>query len=225
MLLSSYTSNKVNLSFLIMKKDYLRIIFYKKLSKYSDNTAFINNTFDELVRYYSSDSRQYHGLTHIIKLLRLFDEYKFNLQEEDVVFFAIWFHDAVYSTWRDDNEEKSAFWASEVLKETSIPLAQIEKVVQYIKATKTHESNNDMDLNFFLDFDLSILGADDTIYDVYTRQIREEFSLMPSFLYKRGRRKVLNALLDRPQIYQTSVFYNTMEAKARENLQRELNKL
>ena len=208
-----------------MKKDYLRIIFYKKLSKYSDNTAFINNTFDELVRYYSSDSRQYHGLTHIIKLLRLFDEYKFNLQEEDVVFFAIWFHDAVYSTWRDDNEEKSAFWASEVLKETSIPLAQIEKVVQYIKATKTHESNNDMDLNFFLDFDLSILGADDTIYDVYTRQIREEFSLMPSFLYKRGRRKVLNALLDRPQIYQTSVFYNTMEAKARENLQRELNKL
>ena len=208
-----------------MKKDYLRIIFYKKLSKYSDNTAFINNTFDELFRHYSSDNRQYHNLSHIIKLLNLFEEFKFNLQHEDVVFFAIWFHDAIYSTWRDDNEEKSAFWAAEVLKETSMPLVNIEKVIQYIAATKTHDSNNEMDLNFFLDFDLTILGADDTIYDVYTRQIREEFSLMPSFLYKRGRRKVLNALLDRPQIYKTSVFYNMMESKARENMQRELFKL
>lgn len=208
-----------------MKKDYLRIIFYKKLSKYSDNTAFINNTFDELFRHYSSDNRQYHNLSHIIKLLNLFEEFKFNLQHEDVVFFAIWFHDAIYSTWRDDNEEKSAFWAAEVLKETSMPLVNIEKVIQYITATKTHDSNNEMDLNFFLDFDLTILGADDTIYDVYTRQIREEFSLMPSFLYKRGRRKVLNALLDRPQIYKTSVFYNMMESKARENMQRELFKL
>ena len=208
-----------------MKKDYLRIIFYKKLSKYSDNTAFINNTFDELFRHYSSDNRQYHNLSHIIKLLNLFEEFKFNLQHEDVVFFAIWFHDAIYSTWRDDNEEKSAFWAAEVLKETSMPLVNIEKVIQYITATKTHDSNNEMDLNFFLDFDLTILGADDTIYDVYTRQVREEFSLMPSFLYKRGLRKVLNALLDRPQIYKTSVFYNMMESKARENMQRELFKL
>ena len=208
-----------------MTKDYLRIIFYKKLSKYSDNTAFINNTFDELIRYYSSDNRQYHGLTHIIKLLRLFDEHKFNLQNEDVVFFAIWFHDAVYSTWRDDNEEKSAFWATEVLKETAMPLSLIEKVVHYINATKTHETDNDLDLNFFLDFDLSILGADDTIYDVYTKQIRDEFSLTPSFLYKRGRRKVLNALLERPNIFHTPIFQNTMEAKARENLQRELSKL
>ncbi len=208
-----------------MKKDYLRIIFYKKLSKYTDNTSFINDTFDELIRHYSSDFRQYHGLTHIIKLLTLFEEYKFSIQNKDLVFFAIWFHDAVYSTWRDDNEEKSAFWAKEVLKETTLPPESIEKVVHYIRATKTHESNNDMDLNFFLDFDLSILGSDDAIYDVYARQIREEFSLMPTFMYNRGRRKVLNYLLNRPNIYQTFVFQNAMESKARENIQRELNKL
>ena len=208
-----------------MKKDYLRIIFYKKLSKYSDNTAFINETFDELMRHYSSDNRQYHGLTHIIKLLRLFEEHKFSIQNEDVVFFAIWFHDAIYSTWRDDNEEKSAFWAKEVLKETTMPAESIEKVVRFIQATKTHESDDDMDLNFFLDFDMSILGSEEAIYDVYTRQIREEFSLTPSFLYKRGRRKLLAAMLERPHIYNTYVFQNTMEAKAKENILRELNKL
>ena len=208
-----------------MKKDYLKIIFYKKLSKYSDKTAFINDTFDELIRHYSSDNRQYHSLTHIIKLLRLFEEHKFNIQDEDVVFFAIWFHDAVYSSWRDDNEEKSAFWASEVLKETAMPAHRIEKVFQFIMSTKTHVSNNDIDLNFFLDFDLSILGSDDTIYDVYARQIREEYSLMPTFLYKRGRRKVLTHLLARPYIYHTAIFQNTIEAKARENMQRELQKL
>ena len=208
-----------------MKKDYLKIIFYKKLSKYSDNTAFINDTFDELMRHYSSDYRQYHGLSHIIKLLRLLEEFKFHIRDEDVVFYAIWFHDAIYSTWRDDNEEKSAFWAKQVLKETSMPPESIEKVVQYIQATRTHESKNDTDLNFFLDFDLSILGSDDIIYDVYTRQIREEFSLMPTFMYKRGRRKVLNGLLQRPHIYHSPVFQQMMEAKARENMQRELKNL
>ena len=208
-----------------MKKDYLKIIFYKKLSKYSDKTTIINDAFDELVRHYSSDNRQYHGLTHIVKLLRLFDEYKFYITDEDVVFLAIWFHDAIYSTWRDDNEEKSAFWAKEVLKETSMPAESIEKVVKYIKATKTHESDNDPDLSIFLDFDLSILGSDETIYDVYSRQIRDEFSLMPSFLYKRGRRKVLKSLLSRPHIYHTNIFQNLLEVKARENIQRELKYL
>ena len=208
-----------------MKKDYLKIIFYKKLSKYSDKTTIINDAFDELVRHYSSDNRQYHGLTHIVKLLRLFDEYKFYITDEDVVFLAIWFHDAIYSTWRDDNEEKSAFWSKEVLKETSMPAESIEKVVKYIKATKTHESDNDPDLSIFLDFDLSILGSDETIYDVYSRQIRDEFSLMPSFLYKRGRRKVLKSLLSRPHIYHTNIFQNLLEVKARENIQRELKYL
>ncbi|MBL7817520.1 MAG: hypothetical protein JNL70_21115 [Saprospiraceae bacterium] len=208
-----------------MKKDYLRIIFYKKLSKYTDKTSFINDTFDELIRHYTSDNRQYHGLPHIIKLLRLLEEYKFHVTDEDAVFFAIWFHDAIYSTWRDDNEEKSAFWAQSVFKETTMPQDKIQKIVSYIIATKTHESNNDPDLNIFLDFDLSILGSDDTIYDVYTRQIRDEFSLMPTFLYKRGRRKVLKSLLDRPNIFKTTVFQNSIEAKSRDNIQRELKNL
>lgn len=208
-----------------MKKDYLKIIFYKRLSKYTTNTGFINDTFDELIRFYSSDARQYHGLPHIVKLLRLLEEYKFYIQDEDVVFLAIWFHDAIYSTWRNDNEEKSAFWAKETLRESTMSPENIEKVVQYIEATKTHESNNDSDLNFFLDFDLSILGSDDTIYDVYARQIREEFSLTPSFMYKRGRRKVLTNLLERPHIYKTTVFQMKFEAKARENIQRELKNL
>ena len=89
-----------------MKKDYLKIIFYKRLSRYSDNTSFINDTFDELIRFYDADSRQYHSLSHIIKLLSLLEEYKAYIQDEDILFFAIWFHDAIYSTWRDDNERK-----------------------------------------------------------------------------------------------------------------------
>jgi predicted metal-dependent HD superfamily phosphohydrolase len=208
-----------------MKKDYLKIIFYKRLSKYTNNTSFINNTFDELIRFYTSDARQYHGLPHIVKLLSLHEEYKFYLQDEDVVFFAIWFHDAIYNTWRSNNEEKSAFWARETLRESTMLPENIDKVEQYIWATKTHESNNDSDLNFFLDFDLSILGSDDVIYDVYARQIREEYSLTPSFLYKRGRKKVLQSLLERPRLYQTVIFQKKFEAKARENIQRELKSL
>ena len=32
----------------MMKTDYLKVIFFKRLSKYTDNVALINNTFHTL---------------------------------------------------------------------------------------------------------------------------------------------------------------------------------
>jgi predicted metal-dependent HD superfamily phosphohydrolase len=208
-----------------MRNDYLRIIFYKRLSKYSTDTAQINGTFDKLLKAYQSEKRYYHDLTHIISLLKLFEEHHGALLDKDVVYLAIWFHDAVFDAWKSDNEEQSAEWAKEFLTTIGFPNAKADKVVNFILATKTHESNGDGDMNYFLDFDLSILSADDTIYDVYTKQIRDEYSFYPSFLYNRGRRKILQNFLNKNHIYKTDVFYGKNEAKARENIQRELDNL
>jgi predicted metal-dependent HD superfamily phosphohydrolase len=209
----------------IMKTDYLKVIFFKRLSKYTDNHALINNTFDDLLNDYTGEKRHYHDLSHIFNLLTLFEDNKFRVTDEDVVFFAIWFHDAIYNTWKTNNEEKSAEFAHEVLRQTTLSPERIERVVTYINATKTHTSTGDNDLELFLDFDLSILGSEDAIYDVYTRQIREEFSVYPTFVYKTGRKKAMRNMLERPHIFKTDEFRRRFEAKARENIQRELDTL
>jgi predicted metal-dependent HD superfamily phosphohydrolase len=208
-----------------MRTDYLKIIFFKKLSKYTQNQQLINGTFDDLVANYTSEKRHYHDLSHIVNMLNLMEDYKFRINDEDAVFFAIWFHDGIYDTWKSTNEEKSALWAKEILSQTAMPTARIERIQQYIMATKTHETNGDSDLNFFLDFDLSILGADEAIYQHYTRQICEEYHLVPNFMYNRGRRRVLKSFLERPYIFQTEDFRARLERQARQNIQQELESL
>ena len=209
----------------IMKTDYLKIIFFKRLSQYTDNATLINNTFSDLLNDYSAEQRVYHDLSHIHHLLNLLEDNQFRIHDEEVIFFAIWFHDAIYNTWKTNNEEKSADFAEDILSKTSMSPKRVQKVVDYIKATKTHTSNGDNDLEFFLDFDLSILGAEPTIYDVYTRQIREEFSIYPNFVYNRGRKKALRHFLEKSYIFHTYEFRSKFEAQARANIQRELDGL
>jgi predicted metal-dependent HD superfamily phosphohydrolase len=208
-----------------MKTDYLKIIFYKKLSKFSNDAAFINETFEELLKNYTARGRYYHDLTHIINLLKLYEEYKPSLNDTDVVFFSIWFHDAIFDTWKKGNEEKSADWAKSVLSKTNMPPSRIEKVVDCILATKSHETNGDSDMSFFLDFDMSILGSEETIYEIYTKQISDEYSFYPTFLYNRGRKKVLESFLEKEMIYKTGTFKALLEQSARANIQRELDSL
>ncbi len=208
-----------------MKTEHLKIIFYKKFSKFTDDSAFINETFEELAKCYQSRERYYHDLTHIVNLQKLYEEYKPSLMDTDVVFFAIWFHDAVFNTWKKDNEEKSAEMAKDILSKTNFSPERLQKVVDYILATKTHETNGDDDLSYFLDFDMSILGSEETIYDIYTKQISDEYSFYPTFLYNRGRRKVLESFLEKTSIYNTPTFKNLLEQSARANIQRELENL
>lgn len=208
-----------------MTNEYLKIIFYKRLSKYTDNAKLINSTFAELLELYSDDRRHYHDLTHIISLLNQFETIKGELTDEDVVYIAIWFHDAVFDTWKSDSEDRSAAFAQEFLQQTKMPPSRIAKVVNYILATKTHEPNGEGDLDYFLDLDLSILGAEETIYDVYTRQIKDEYHLIPGFIYNRGRRKILRGIIERPNIYRTTFFRTKLEMQARQNIERELANL
>ena len=207
-----------------MKKELLRIIFYKKMSKYKDDRARINDTFEALWAAYSSSQRHYHDLTHINSMLNMMEQYRVHVNDEDTVFTAIWFHDAVYNTLKSNNEEKSAAWAEQFLTEMNVPKDRIEKVKRYILATKNHDTTTENDLALFLDFDLAILGADAVIYEVYAKQIRQEYSLYPGFLYNNGRRKVLKSLLSRSAIYSSELF-SGLEQAARRNLQDELDGL
>jgi predicted metal-dependent HD superfamily phosphohydrolase len=209
-----------------MKTDYLKVIFYKRVSHYTEGGGtFINQTFDELLHAYNSNKRHYHDLNHVIHLLHLLENYKFQINDYDSLFLAIWFHDAIYAAGRNDNEQKSADWAKTFLSKTKMPTEQITKIHRYILATQNHETTGENDLNYFLDFDLSILGAEEAIYDIYARQIKEEYSFFGSFLYNIGRKKALKQLLSQPLLYKTAYFRDKYEIQARENIEREISML
>ena len=69
--------------------------------------SFIGESLrDELVRAYEAADRHYHDLRHIEALLALARDQP--LLDSAAVEAAIWFHDAIYDTRRNDNEERSA---------------------------------------------------------------------------------------------------------------------
>jgi predicted metal-dependent HD superfamily phosphohydrolase len=78
------------------------------------------------------------------------------------------------------------------------------------------------DLQFFLDFDLSILAAHWDDYLQYTQAIRKEYRFYPGKMYRAGRNKFLRQCLQADFIFHTSVFRDHFEARARQNIEREL---
>jgi predicted metal-dependent HD superfamily phosphohydrolase len=76
------------------------------------------------------------------------------------MFFATWFHDAIQKMGVE-SEGKSAELAQQALSELAVPQDISERTVQLILATKTHDANvANPDVGYFIDCDLSILGAD-----------------------------------------------------------------
>ncbi|SNC75786.1 Predicted metal-dependent phosphohydrolase, HD superfamily [Hymenobacter gelipurpurascens] len=179
----------------------------------------------QLTLAYEGSDRHYHSLKHIKTLLDSAQQHAAGLQDAEVVQLAIWFHDAVYSTRRDDNEKRSAALALEFLGHTSLSEQRRQRVAYLIERTKDHtqpQPATDSDLHFFLDADLQILGAPEADYWQYARQVRQEYRFAPDFMYRRGRRKVLEKLLNCPLLYQTALFRDKLDAQARRNLQAEL---
>lgn len=177
-----------------------------------------------LLKAYTHKSRYYHNLAHIEDLLGQAQTHQSQLQDRDSILFAILFHDVVYEAYKNDNEEQSAVFAQKAIRAVGIAEDKISKICNYIIATKKHEpATDDSDLQFLLDIDLSILASEPARYQLYTEQIRKEYSIYPDFLYKNGRKKAMKSFLERPKIF---YFYDAeYETKARTNILHELDAL
>lgn len=198
--------------------------FYQLLQKYSIEDFIKNSLWNTLEKNYFEKHRAYHNFTHIEELFSYFDIYKDELENADVVSFSIFYHDIIYNIWKKDNEEKSALFALDCLSKIDLPSNYLDIIHTQIIATKTHQAN-DNDTKWFVDFDLGILGTSPHTYSKYTKFIREEYKLVPSLLYKKGRKKVLQHFINKPSIYATDTFRYLYEEQARMNLKNELNSL
>jgi len=181
----------------------------------------------ELSALYRQPGRHYHGMAHIEALLALLREYRAELSDPEAVEAAIWFHDAIYDSRRSDNEARSAALAVERLASRAEP-ARLSRIVTMIEATATHALPDLRgkaargDAAFFLDMDLSILGAPKSAFDSYEAAVRREYAWVDDRAWRSGRAAVLRKFLARPRIFHTEAFRQRYEAVARENIERSI---
>lgn len=185
----------------------------------------LESLFEKLSCSYNENARFYHNFTHISACLKHFDAVADKLDSPFLVELALWFHDVVYNPRKTNNEQKSADFAIEALQFSALSQTDLENIHSHILSTMHPAIPHSSDQRFLVDIDLSILAVDANSYDQYKKLVRQEYAFVPNFLYKRGRKKLLKALLLQDRIYHTDYFYEQWEERARENLEREIEAL
>jgi predicted metal-dependent HD superfamily phosphohydrolase len=174
-------------------------------------------------RAWSGMSRHYHTLTHLEACLREFDAARHLAARAGEVELALWFHDAVYRSWRRDNEQQSADLAARLLRAASIET--VERIRQMVLATTHRDEDFAGDTALVVDIDLSILGQTPEIYAQFERAIRREFWWVSRARYVAGRSAVLQKFLGRAAIYRHDHFRGKYESQARANITAALEQL
>ena len=193
------------------------------VSRSADNT--LADCYAALVRHYAEKHRHYHTAQHIAECLAHFDRARALCEHEAQVELALWFHDAIYQPRAHNNEALSSEWATRVMREAGAEQEACDHVHALIMKTCHDALPETQDEQVLVDIDLAILGADAARFDEYEQQVRAEYAFVPAFVFKRKRREVLQAFLDRPSIYSTAHFKDRLEKKARENLARSMANL
>ncbi len=175
---------------------------------------------------YTEPHRHYHSLAHIEALLGWLAHWRGLARSPRLIEAAIWFHDAVYDTHRDDNEPRSAELARNELRALAWTEADVARVVTMVRATQHHAADvAEADTLLFLDFDLSVLAQRAEVYDTYSAAVRAEYGWVDDARYRAARVRVLQSFASRATLYRTPALHDAWEAPARANLARELQAL
>ncbi|MGB8840642.1 MAG: hypothetical protein WCC64_06200, partial [Aliidongia sp.] len=179
---------------------------------------------------YAEPQRHYHGVAHLDHLLRSFTEIRSLLRKPDAVRIAIFYHDAIYWPERSDNEVASARLMRDEL-DGLVELDLLANAEALILATRDHRipaglgADVAADCALFLDMDISVLGADAAVFDIYEAGIAAEYRPHYDFAaYGAGRAAVLDGFLGRARLFLSDAFA-PLEERARGNLSRSLQAL
>lgn len=199
--------------------------YIELIEEYGLASEDIEILWNEIESNYSNPKRHYHNLDHLEDLLEQLILVQDEIKNWPVLLFTFYYHDIVYDSTKNDNEEKSAELAVKRLIEIGLKENEINLCYSQIVATKGHAESQDSDTNFFTDADLSILGRPPADYKSYYEKIRKEYAVYPDSIYIEGRKKVVQDFLSMHRIYKTEYFYAKYEKQARKNLARELELL
>jgi predicted metal-dependent HD superfamily phosphohydrolase len=188
------------------------------------------NALDSLLARHREPHRRYHGLRHVVWVVRHVHELAGELPVGDVaaVVAAACFHDAIYDPQRPDNEKASAALASRELGALGWTEVRCKAVATMICATAGHATDPGAatdDTAVLLDADLAVLGADAAGYQAYVTGVRAEYAHVDDEAWRSGRSAFLDRVLGRDAIYATSPGRRRWEARARANVAAELASL
>lgn len=203
----------------------LKETFFSLLSNFTNDSRMMESLWQEIDTQYSSSKRYYHTITHLDNLLQQLFSVKDSIGDWDSVLFSLYYHDIVYDVEKMDNELQSAMLAEERMRQMNISDELIAKTTLLILSTKNHLLSADMDTNYFIDADLSVLGNSWNEYSEYYQHIRKEYAIYSDVIYIPGRKKVLNHFLVMDRIFKTAYFYEKYERQAKHNLIKELASL
>lgn len=170
-----------------------------------------------IVRYCESH-RSYHTLQHLEDCLNHLANVRSLTPNPAEIEIALWFHDAVYDPHQHDNEEQSARWAVRVVQGVSLSADIGERMRSLILATQHNAIPQTLDAKILVDIDLAILGASEERFDLYEKQVRQEYDWVLEDEFWTVRRQILDRFLARPTIYNTDYFQEHFERRARANL-------
>lgn len=183
----------------------------------------LQETVNRLREMYSGGNRFYHNWQHVNECLGHLNNARGIAKNFQALEAAILFHDSVYDTRANDNEEKSAELACEMLR-GQLPKYLIEEVVDLILVTKYGERPNSFDERLMADIDIGIFGAERNRYAEYASQVRKEYGWVPKKLFDEKRKEVLSHFLGSP-IYSTNFFKERYGEIAERNLKWEMGTL
>lgn len=178
---------------------------------------------EDLLARWSESHRKHHNVAHLHEMLDaigLLADAGIEFDREAVE-LAAWFHDAVYEIGRDDNEDRSAGLARELLESSPIR----DEVARLVLVTKTHKvADDDINGAVLSDADLSVLASEPLRYRAYAAAVREEYADVPDDVFKPARAQVLSSLLD-GSLFHTAVGRERWEERARRNVAEEIREL
>jgi predicted metal-dependent HD superfamily phosphohydrolase len=200
------------------------------LLRWSDAWTALGARCDEalvadLLQRYAEPHRKYHTLQHLDECFANFALLRDSAVHAEEIEIALWFHDAVYDTARDDNERLSAQWAKRSALEAGAGHAVAHRLHELVMVTRHDALATTHDEQILVDVDLSILGAASERFDEYEQQVREEYAWVPAPAFRERRRAILEAFLARDRIYGTEQFAALLEERARDNLLRSIERL
>jgi len=183
----------------------------------------VGKIHDGLVSQYQSGIRTYHNLDHVAHCLEEFDAIRNLCLAPTTVELAIWYHDIIYDTKAENNEELSALRASlDLINITGVSERYAYDVERLILLTKHDRTPTNIDGQIIVDIDLSILGQSPEVFDRYEQAVRTEYSWVPDEEFWPRRWSFIIDMLSRKRIFYTEYFYQKFEHMARKNLIRSI---
>lgn len=176
-------------------------------------------------RLYESPDRHYHNWDHVRYCLDLLVDIsdRLPLTWYTPLRWALIYHDAIYDTHANDNEERSARLAMTELCVEGLHDDDMDKIDRLIRITQHHDpAEGDRIGEVMCDIDCAILGASPDEYQDYANGVRMEYGWVSDADWRSGRAAVLFDFLARPKIFR-SPYFEHLEEPARQNIARELD--